>query len=59
MIDLQGEIKVPSDPIQGSQSKPHDFLGTELSEEEYRETCANLAKFFLILKRWRDGNGKA
>ena len=59
MIEHQGELKVPTDPFPGPKREPHKFLGKELSEEEYREACANLAEFFLVLKGWRDKHGEA
>lgn len=39
----------------GEQVKPdsHDFLGTPMTPEEYRESRQNLADFFAILKEWK------
>lgn len=59
MIDLRGTVPVSTNPTPESDHRPRQFLGSELSEEDYREACANLAAFFLTLKRWRDSHGKA
>ena len=30
------------------------FLGQDMSREEYREACSNLAGYFKILKEWSE-----
>lgn len=39
----------------GDQTRPdsHDFLGTSMTPEDYRESCQNLAEYFAILKEWK------
>gem|GEM_PF-2165925 len=45
-------------PLESLTDKvPRTFLGQSMSEEEYRQACANLARYFSILREWRDNHG--